>query len=141
MISTPADDLRRHWPQKGIYLFIPGGWQMRMPELAVDEDYRQKCIRFFMRQGATRAEAQADALIQSTGIVGFKASLLSSVFYFCKMYCTMYPERMTLAPKQRKTFIAVGYEPEVVQALHVPVRYPGKIGIQQAKKALMEMRI
>jgi hypothetical protein len=27
MTSQPADDILRHWKDKGIYLLIPGGWE------------------------------------------------------------------------------------------------------------------
>jgi hypothetical protein len=141
MTSQPADDILRHWKDKGIYLLIPGGWRLELPEVTMDEEYRQRCIRHFIKKGALRAEAQADALIQATGVVGPKASLLSSIFYFGKMYCKMYPERMTLAPRQKKTFIPLGFRPEDIQKLHVPVRYPGQYGVQQIQKTLMEMKI
>ena len=109
--------------------------------MAVDDVLRQRAIQHFLRKGATKAQAMADELLLSTAHVGFRASLLSSIFYFGKLYCEMYPERMRPVAYQKKTFSPAGYRPEVIQRYHVPVRYPSKAGLVMAQKALMEMTL
>lgn len=140
MIEVVSPDLQRNWPAKKLKLLIPGGWKMLLPAIQVDEEYRLKCVRHFMAKGGMgKAQAHADSLIQQTGQTGFLLSLRASIFYYAKIYCEMYPDRLTRV--HRNVFTPVGYKPEVIAGIHVPDRYPGNVGVQQARKLLGEMEI
>lgn len=140
MIISVAPDLTRNWPQKRIKLMVPGGWRLELPEIQVDDDYKRKSVLYYVRkEGSIRGSASAQDMVQTTGVVGFRESLFASIFYYAKLYCRLYPERLVPVRFHKNTFQLLGYDPEVIQRLHVPDRYPGREGIQAVKTALMEM--
>lgn len=140
MIEVEAPDVCRHWHQRGIYLFIPGGWTMRVPVYRIEGEFEDAYIDWYRRLGLSFEKAQAKMKqgIQDTCGAGFRTSLLHSIVHYAKAYADMYPERMKPVAGRPKTFTLVGYDPEAMQAVHVPGYNPSK-GQPLAKKLLLEM--
>lgn len=140
MLIQPAPEVLRHWHAKEIYILIPGGWTMLLPEYRVDDEFITDYVRQFMSFGMSMGKAR-DAVLQgirSHAEAGFRHSLLSSVTYFGKLYSKMYPERMEAAGKRKKTFLLRGYRPELMQTVHVPGMRLGETN-KAARNLLMEM--
>lgn len=140
MIRLPAPDILRHWRSRVCHLSIPGGWQMRIPAVQAEGPFADAYLQYFLRQGLSfdRAQEQAAACIQDIFTAGFRASLLSSTFYWAKKYAELFPH--TLQPAgSTDTFIVAGFQPALMQKHHVPGEYPGRDGLAQARTTLITM--
>lgn len=113
---------------------------MNIPDYSLEQAFEEAYVGWFLRDGLslTRAQEAVRQAIQSHAEAGFRASLLASIVYYAKQYAKMYPERMRPAAGRRKTFTLAGYQPAVMQTVHVP-GYRQNGPIQVAKKLLMEM--
>lgn len=140
MITQPAPDILRNWPDRGFKLLIPGGWIMRVPSYRVEGPYEDAYIDWYRRLGYSfeRAQRSVQEAVQACASAGFRSSLFASILYYAKVYSRMYPEDLRPSVGKHNVFWLPGYRPEVMQSVHVPGYRPS--GRQPlAKKLLMEM--
>jgi hypothetical protein len=143
LIEVKAPLLCRKWAERRIHLYIPGGWTMRVPSYRIEGEFEDAYIAWFRRTGLSfeKAEQAMKKAIQKHASTGFKSSLMKSVWHYARTYAEMYPERLKPAPcrKPERAFVLEGYDPEIMQTVHVPGYMPPPGGQPLARKLLMEM--
>lgn len=122
MLQIEAPEIHRHWSERGIYLLIPGGWLMNVPEFTIEADFEEAYVEWFLRDGCSFAKAQEQMrqIVRKHNTACHRASLLQFITYYAKQYAILYPERMKPAPGRPKTFVLHGYDPAEMQRAHVP---------------------
>ena len=115
-------------------------WVATVPAVVVrDEDVLIEYTRYFRRAGCGVVESaeKAQAAIQDTYNLGFKAGLTAHTHYWATKYSEMFPDLVSEGKKGEISLL--GFKPEAVQFGFVPGQRPGRKGLPFMNNLLQEM--
>lgn len=137
MKKLSMSDITADHPSKlSAKIFIPGGWQAYVGEVALDA----KTLDVYSRYLHSRREAAAVA--QRVYESGFLVGLRACIKRRAQEYAERFPDLVHEEKKfrtTRKIYLLDGFDPEKVQALYVPFDNTGRPGKPFAQDILFEM--
>lgn len=142
-ISAP-DITVRHPFERSSFLFIPGGWQLHVPEVTADAAALDIYARYFKQDACTdnvakeRASALVQKVFESGYIKGVRDAIANRALEYAERHRDLI-ERAKLPSTRKRFYTLTGFEPEPLQFTYIPHQNVGRAGLPFIREMLDEM--